>query len=248
MKRDETIKTIKRKTILVFASGGKEPNEGGSGFQEMVEFSRTNPPILDADIVAVVSNRQFGGVYNKAQMLEIPFEYWPGPFDANGYKIIIEKYQPDFIMLSGWLKKTIGLDPTKTINIHPGPLPEFGGKGMYGMNVHKAVMEAYHKGKIKQSAVSMHFVTENYDEGPIIVKYPVLIRDDDSAETLAKRVNEKERVVQSLFLNLVVQGYISYPDPNYKTLRINESIWEFYKQFIIDIPISQFNIVKTNTI
>ncbi|HRV32552.1 MAG TPA: formyltransferase family protein [Candidatus Paceibacterota bacterium] len=232
-----------RKKLLVFASGGKEPNEGGSGFQEMVEFSRTDPPILDADIVAVISNNQFGGVYNKSQLLNIPFEYWSGPFDEEGYKTIIEKYQPDFVMLSGWLKKTIGLNPSKTINIHPGPLPEFGGKGMYGHFVHEAVIEAFHQGKIKQSAISMHFVTEKYDEGPIIVKYPVLIRLDDTPQTLAQRVNEKERVIQSIFLNLVVMGYITYPDPDYRMLVIDEKIWGFYKQFA-NIPGQKYEIKK----
>jgi folate-dependent phosphoribosylglycinamide formyltransferase PurN len=80
---------------------------------------------------------------------------------------------------------------------------------MYGHYVHEAVMAAYHRGEITQSAVSMHFVDETaYDHGPIIFQMPVLIRSDDDAETLAKRVNEKERAWQSHILNLVVHGYI----------------------------------------
>lgn len=191
--------------ILVFASGSKDG--GGSGFQEMVEFSRTSPAILNAEIVAVVSNHEHGGVRKKADMLGIPFLYWNGPFIAEVYQSIIKKFNADFTMLSGWLKIVRGLDPARTINIHPGP-PQFGGPGMYGHHVHEAVIAAYKRGEINQSAVTMHFVTEEYDKGPIIVKFPVLIRPDDTAETLAARVNEKERVIQSMFLNLVVHKII----------------------------------------
>jgi len=193
--------------ILVFASGDEKG--GGSGFQELVEFSHTNPPVLNAQIIGVISNHQHGGVHKKADVLHIPFEYWSGPFDAKGYRTFVEKYQADFVMCSGWLKFLRGLDPAKTVNIHPGPLPRFGGSGMYGHYVHEAVMAAYHQGEITQSAVTMHFVDDvAYDNGPIIFQMPVLIRPDDDAETLAKRVNEKERAWQSYILNLVVHRHI----------------------------------------
>jgi len=197
--------------ILVFASGDEKG--GGSGFQELVEFSRTNPPVLDAQIVGVISNHQNGGVRRKADALRVPFEYWPGPFDARGYRAFVERYQADFVMCSGWLKFVKGLDPAKTINIHPGPLPQFGGARMYGHYVHEAVMAAYHRGEITQSAVTMHFVDDTaYDRGPIIFQMPVLIRPDDDAESLAKRVNEKERAWQSYILNLVVHRHIYLGD------------------------------------
>jgi phosphoribosylglycinamide formyltransferase-1 len=201
----------RRIRVLVFASG--DPEGGGSGFQELVEFSRTNPPVLDAHIIGVISNHQSGGVRKRADALHIPFEYWPGPFDAKGYQAFVEKYQADFVMCSGWLKFVRGLDPAKTVNIHPGPLPRFGGTGMYGHHVHEAVMAAYHRGEITQSAVSMHFVDETaYDHGPTIFQMPVLIRPDDNAKSLAKRVNEKERAWQSYILNLVVHRHIYLED------------------------------------
>jgi phosphoribosylglycinamide formyltransferase-1 len=182
--------------VLVFASG--DDQGGGSGFQELVEFSRTHPPVLDAQIIGVISNHQHGGVRRRADALHIPFEYWPGPYDGKGNRTLVEKYQADFVMCSGWLKFVRGLDPAKTVNIHPGPLPRFGGAGMYGHYVHEAVMAAYHRGEIIQSAVTMHFVDEAaYDHGPIIFQMPVLIRSEDDAESLAQRVNEKERAWQS---------------------------------------------------
>ena len=196
-----------RVRVLVFASGDEKG--GGSGFQELVEFSRTDPPVLNAQIIGVISNHQTGGVLKRADALRIPFEYWSGPYDTNGYRAFVEKYQADFVMCSGWLKFVRGLDPAKTVNIHPGPLPRFGGAGMYGHHVHEAVMAAYHRGEITQSAVTMHFVDEAaYDHGPIIFQMPVLIRPEDDAETLAKRVNEKERAWQSHILNLVVHRHI----------------------------------------
>jgi hypothetical protein len=70
-----------------------------------------------------------------------------------------------------------------------------------------------------------------------------LIRLDDTPQTLAQRVNEKERVIQSIFLNLVVMGYITYPDPDYRTLVIDEKIWGFYKQFA-NIPGQKYEIKK----
>ncbi len=194
--------------VLVFASGDEKG--GGSGFQELVEFSRTDPPVLDAQIVGVVSNHPNGGVRQKADTLRVPFEHWSGPFDAKGYRALVEGYRADFVMCSGWLKFMRGLDPARTVNIHPGPLPRFGGPGMYGHHVHEAVMAAYRRGEIAQSAVTMHFVDDvAYDNGPTIFQMPVLIRPDDDAVTLARRVNEKERAWQSHILNLVVHGYIS---------------------------------------
>ncbi len=199
------------KRVLVFASG--DSKGGGSGFQELVEFSRTNPPVLDAQIIGVISNHENGGVRRRADALHIPFEYWSGPYEAKGYRAFVEKYQADFVMCSGWLKFIRGLDPAKTVNIHPGPLPRFGGARMYGHYVHEAVMAAYHRGEMTQSAVTMHFVDETaYDHGPIIFQMPVLIRPEDDAESLAKRVNEKERAWQSHILNLVVHGHICLKD------------------------------------
>lgn len=196
--------------ILVFASGDAEG--GGSGFQEMVEYTRTSPPLLEAEIVGVISNHNNGGVRQKADKLGVTFLYWAGPFDGDSYQDLIRLFDAEWVMLSGWLKLVVGLDPKRTVNIHPGPLPKFGGPGLYGHHVHEAVMAAYHRGEIKQSEVTIHFVTAEYDQGPIITQFPVLIRDDDTPETLAKRVNEKERAIQSVVLNDVVSGKVFLGD------------------------------------
>ncbi|MDD5489133.1 MAG: formyltransferase family protein [Candidatus Moranbacteria bacterium] len=198
--------SITKPRILVFASGTK--TGGGSGFETMVRAMRSIPPKLEADIVGVVSNHEHGGVRGYADEFTTPFEYWPGPYTAEDYQRFAKKYNADFFMLSGWLKLAAGLDPARTINIHPGPLPRFGGPNMYGHRVHEAVLAAYRRGEITHSAVIMHFVDEVYDRGPIIFVRQVPICSGDTPETLARRVNDEEHKVQSLVLNHVVQWHV----------------------------------------
>lgn len=205
------------KKLLIFASGSKDG--GGSGFQELVESSETG--ILEAEVVGVVSNHENGGVRQKAEMLNVPFEYFEKP-DQNlhHYSEIVKKYGVDFVALSGWLKKATGLDPRTAINIHPGLLPDFGGPGMYGHYVHEAVLNAYKKGKTKMSGVSMHFVTDEYDRGPVFFEFPVWIRPDDTAESLAARVNKIEHAYQPWVTNLVITQQITWDGINHNSLKV----------------------------
>lgn len=196
----------KTPNILVFASGSK--TGGGSGFENMVRASRTDPPVLAARICGVVTNHPAGGVWRRAQALGIPVEYWPGPYVAQGYRELVKHFQADYVMLSGWLKLAAGLNPARTVNIHPGPLPRFGGAKMYGRYVHEAVLAAYRRGEISHSAVTMHFVDENYDRGPVFFALPVPIEPEDTVDTLAARVNLAEHEWQARVLNYVVQGQV----------------------------------------
>lgn len=204
------------KKLLIFASGSKD--SGGSGFENLVQASRNG--VLEADIVGVVSNYEHGGVRLRAEKLGVPFVYFSGPFVASEYKKIVKEHNADFVTLSGWLKLVAGLDPAHTINIHPGQLPRFGGKGLYGHFVHEAVMEAFGRGEVFYSAVTMHFVTEKYDEGPIFFQYAVPILKNDSSESLGKRVNETEREFQPWVTDLVVRGEISWDGEDPKTLKV----------------------------
>jgi phosphoribosylglycinamide formyltransferase-1 len=192
--------------VLVFASGTK--TGGGSGFEVMVRASRDQPPILDAWICGVVTNHADGGVWHKAEALGIPAAYWAGPYTARGYRNFVRYFNADYVMLSGWLKLVAGLDPARTINIHPGPLPRFGGPNLYGHYVHEAVLAAYHRGEVTHSAVTMHFVDEEYDRGPTFFALPVPIEPDDTPETLAARVNRAEHVWQPKVLNYIVHGQV----------------------------------------
>ena len=207
---------MKKPRLLVFASG--TTSGGGSGFENLVPAEKRG--ILSEDIVAVVSNHEQGGVREKADRLNIPFIYFNGPFNEQSYQKIVADTNADFVALSGWLKLVLGLDPARTFNIHPGPLPRFGGKGMYGIHVHEAVLEAYKRGEVTHSAVTMHFVTPIYDEGPVFFRFQVPIEVLDTAETLAERVHKAEHEWQPKITNMVVNEEISWDGKNRETLKL----------------------------
>lgn len=209
---------MKKKKILVFNSGS------GSGFQELVENSRTG--VLNATIVGLVTNKDDYACIQRARRLGIPYVIMKS-FDAEDYQEIIDRFTPDLVVLSGWLKLTKGLDPRTTINIHPGPLYGFGGKGMYGHHVHQEVISAYHEGILGKSEVCMHFVTDEYDLGPVFFRYPIILRPEDDAESLGARVNKIEHGWQSYVTNLVVQGEISWDGKNPTSLIVPEHMKRF---------------------
>ncbi|MFA6050197.1 MAG: formyltransferase family protein [Candidatus Paceibacterota bacterium] len=201
--------------LVIFASGSKDG--GGSGFEKLVENMKAG--ILLADIVAVVSNHEQGGVRERADRLGIPFIHSPKPRTAEDYKKIVRDTKADFVALSGWLGIVEGLDPKTTFNIHPAWLPSpFGGHGFYGHHVHEAVIEAYKNGEAAHSGVSMHFVTPAYDEGAVFFRKKVEILPGDTAETLAKRVNKVEHEWQSIITNKVIHGEISWDGENPSSL------------------------------
>lgn len=205
--------------IIVFSSGTKDG--GGSGFENLVIKSRADSPEgfegkINYEVVAVVSNHENGGVRERADRLGIPFIYFEKPFSAERYAEIIKNSGAQWATLSGWLKLTKGLDPKYTFNIHPGKLPEFGGDGMYGIHVHEAVI----KTKAPATAVTMHFVTDIYDEGPVFFEFPVDVKEAETAESLGKRVNEKEHEYQPLITSMVVNGEISWNGKDANTLKM----------------------------
>jgi phosphoribosylglycinamide formyltransferase-1 len=199
--------------LIVFASGTS--TGGGSGLKKLCQ--NIHRGILDADIIAVVSNHEHGGVRAIAEQFGKPFIHFPKPWTAERYQKIVAKSQADFVALSGWLKLVQGLDPKTTFNIHPAPL-KFGGPGMYGHHAHEAVLAAYHRNEITHSAVTMHFVTNEYDRGPIIFQIPVPIKQNDTVETLAKRVNKIEHAHQSRITNKIMKGHIYWDGVNHNSI------------------------------
>ncbi len=204
---------MKKRKLLVFASGDAEG--GGSGFENLVRQS-AHGGTLYANIVGVVSNHEYGGVRARAEMLDVPFIHFPKPWSAENYQRIAAQSGAEFFALSGWVKWVKGLDLSTgfnertVINIHPGPTLDFGGTGFYGDRVHKEVMEAYRRNEITSSAVTMHFVTEIYDDGPVFFECKVPIRPDDTPQTLKARVNAQEHLHQPRITSMVVNGAISW--------------------------------------
>lgn len=200
--------------ILVFASGTDA--NGGSGLLKMVEAASGPRPVLDAHICGVVSNHEAGGVARFANILNIPFEYWPGPFTAEGYMCLYRKYKADYAVLSGWLKKVYGLPLDRTINIHPGPLPLTA--GLYGRKIHERVIDAFRSYEIASDTVTMMFVDTSerstYDVGFVFYEQRLPILADDTPVSLEHRVRAIEHWCQSRILNHVVNGRIRLEDEN----------------------------------
>jgi phosphoribosylglycinamide formyltransferase-1 len=205
--------------LIIFASGTK--TSGGSGFRELVRQSRTG--VLQATIVAVVSNHANGGVNAIADTYGVPFVHFPSPWTAAAYREILATHDAEWVALSGWLKPVRGLDAQRTFNIHPGPLPQFGGKGMYGRHLHQAVIDAFRRGERITTAITMHFVTDfdrsgDYDDGPIFFRYPILIDPNDTPDSLGSRVNSFEHAWQSFITNLVIHQQIAWDGRNPESL------------------------------
>ncbi|OGG49205.1 hypothetical protein A3C18_02180 [Candidatus Kaiserbacteria bacterium RIFCSPHIGHO2_02_FULL_54_11b] len=207
--------------LIVFASGTAE-DKGGSGFENLVAATKTG--VLDADIVAVISNHEHGSVHERADRLGIPFVFF-GP-DSDYAKIVADS-GAEWVALSGWLKIAKGLDPQKTFNIHPALLSQldgrFGGHGMYGSRIHEAVAEAFARGEITESGFTMHFVTDELDRGPAFFERRVPLLAGMSPEEIAKAVNVAEHQWQPKITNMVVHGKIRWDGKDSNSLVVPET-------------------------
>ncbi len=172
--------------IAIFASGH------GSNFEALHHAIADKK--IQAKIVVVISNNSSSGALSLAQSFNIPaFHISQQQFsDPNLFhqKILktLQSSNTNFIVLAGYMKK---LDPAITrvfadriINIHPALLPKYGGEGMFGMNVHNAVIAA----KENESGATVHFVNDEYDKGSIIAQQKITIEANDTPETLAAKV------------------------------------------------------------
>lgn len=173
--------------LVVFASGN------GSTLQSIID--NINSGNLEAKIQLVVSNNSNAYALERAKQNNIETyvikSKIPGEIDVELNEKLCN-YEIDLIVLAGYLKK-IGdklISNYTIINTHPSLLPKFGGKGMYGMNVHSAVIEA----KEKYSGVTLHYVNEHYDEGSIIKQTIVEVLPEDTAETLSQKVQKAEKI------------------------------------------------------
>lgn len=104
---------------------------------------------------------------------------------------IVKEYEPDLVVLAGFLKQVPNefLHEFKTINIHPSLLPKFGGKGMWGLNVHKSVIES----RESESGITIHWVNSEYDKGEIISQFKCDVSDSDTPESLQIKIKELEK-------------------------------------------------------
>lgn len=192
--------------IAVFASGR------GSNLKAILDA--INEGRLKAKVVVVISNNSKAGALEIARSygidaLHISMRQFENE-DEYVRKILSElkSRNVELIVLAGYMKKIpdkiVNEYRNRILNIHPALLPSFGGRGMYGLNVHKAVIDY----GVKITGVTVHIVDEEYDHGPIVIQKPVEVKDDDTPETLAERVLKVEHKVYPEAIKLFVEKRI----------------------------------------
>ena len=185
--------------LAVFASG--------SGSNAEVILRAAAGGDLGGSVDLVVTNRPDAGVLDRAARFGIPTHVIPeGSFaDAEHVLGVLSDHGVDTIALAGYLKLVpiplVQAFRNRIVNVHPALLPAFGGHGMYGMNVHRAVIES----GARWSGATLHFVDETYDTGPIILQAPVPVFSDDTPESLAARVLTVEHRLYPQALRLLAQ-------------------------------------------
>jgi len=173
------------KNIAIFASGS------GTNAENIIKYFRNHP---DISIQLVLSNNKNAYVLERAKNLGVESMVFNRNTFYHTDEIIniLKNKKIEYIVLAGFLwlipKHFICAFENRIINIHPALLPKYGGKGMYGMNVHKAVIE----NKEKQSGISIHYVNEQYDEGDIIFQATCPVTENDMPESLAGKIHELE--------------------------------------------------------
>jgi len=172
------------KRILLFASGT------GSNVENIIQFFKNNKKV---SIVGVFTNNPEAKVLEKAKNHNL-FSRIFNKTELNEGIVLeeIKKLNPDLIVLAGFLWKMpediVNQYPKMIINIHPALLPKYGGKGMYGIKVHQAVLD----NKEKETGITIHYVNEHYDEGEFILQQKVNIENCNSPEEIASKVHQLE--------------------------------------------------------
>ncbi|MCP4196949.1 MAG: phosphoribosylglycinamide formyltransferase [Proteobacteria bacterium] len=172
---------------------------------------------LPAEIVVVVSSRGMVLGVERARELSIPTEILgrkpfkkDGKFHVSAYsKALVdtlEPYKPDLVVMAGFMTKLAEpiLQRYDVVNVHPALLPMFGGKGYYGHHVHEAVLNT----GVKITGATVHFADAKYDHGPIIAQEAVSVREDDTPDTLADRVQAAERRIYPKAIALYAKGLL----------------------------------------
>ena len=194
------------KRIAVFAS------HNGSDLQAIIDACQSGR--IAAEVCVVISNNGDAKALERARDAGISARHISakacGSLEEAEQRTleILAYHQPDILFLAGYLKK---LAPSilsrydgRIFNIHPALLPKYGGQGMYGAHVHQAVIAAGEK----ESGISIHRVSDRYDEGEVVAQTRVAVEAGDTAETLAARILEREHVFIVEVLRDIVEGKI----------------------------------------
>lgn len=186
------------KRIVIFASGS------GSNAENLIKHFNSSK---NASVIQVLTNNPHAKVLDRCKKLGISaLSFNRVAFTkTNDVLNLLKASNPDLIVLAGFLWKfpehILEVFPNKVINVHPALLPKFGGKGMYGMYVHEAVVQ----NKEIETGITIHYVNENYDEGATIFQAQCNVSATDTAEDVADKIHELEmehfpKVVEKLLM------------------------------------------------
>ncbi len=187
---------------------------GGSNLQALLDAEAQGN--LSASIVLVISNRRKAYALERAraagretQILR-PRDYKAEAEYSKDLLSLLNDRGIELICLAGYLKRlpsvVVARYRGRILNIHPGPLPQFGGAGMYGHHVHEAVIES----GVKETGPTVFFVEEDYDTGPVVAFSPVPVLDGDSPDSLARRVLAAEHKLYPKVVAAVASGRIQW--------------------------------------
>lgn len=170
---------------MLFASGS------GTNAENIIRYFQDKP---EAEVVALFSNRRSAKALKRAHDLHVKALHFDREafYETNEVLHVLQDLKPDIIVLAGFLwmfpENILQEFPDKVINIHPALLPKYGGKGMYGMNVHRAVIEK----KEAEAGITIHYVNPRYDEGKIIFQATVPVDPEDTPKSIAEKVHSLE--------------------------------------------------------
>ncbi|MBQ1218651.1 MAG: phosphoribosylglycinamide formyltransferase [Bacteroidales bacterium] len=187
------------KNIAIFASGN------GSNAESLTKYFNNGNT---ANVKLIVCNNKNALVLQRAKNLNIEALIMPKEHLCSENPVelleILESRKIDYIILAGYLLKIplalVNKYTHKIINIHHALLPKYGGKGMYGMNIHKAVVEA----KEKETGITIHLIDEIYDNGEVIFQTSCSVEPDDTPEIVAKKIS----LLEQTYFPKVVEEYI----------------------------------------
>jgi formyltetrahydrofolate-dependent phosphoribosylglycinamide formyltransferase len=195
-----------RARVAVLASGG------GSNLGALLAHLDALGDARRADVVLVASDRREAGALGRARERGIAAESLASPAEGDALVRLLDAHGVDLVVLAGYLKlvpaDVVRRFHGRMLNVHPALLPAFGGAGMYGRRVHEAVLEA----GARVSGVTVHFVSEDYDRGPIAAQWPVPVLPGDTAESLAERVLRAEHAIFPRVVQAVAAGLVRLAD------------------------------------
>ena len=187
--------------LALFASGS------GSNAERICEYFLKHPQV---EVALIYSNKNNAGVFKRLKSYGIPYAHLENKESAKGKNLLalMNQNQIDFIALAGYLrlipKELVEAYPNRIVNIHPALLPQYGGKGMYGHHVHKAVYDAGET----YSGLTIHFVNEKFDEGNHICQVKTEIKGLKTADEIAAKVLRLEHQYYAAILEQVALSTI----------------------------------------